>query len=55
VHPAGRYAARGAGRLAFTRPGLDAHRLPGQEYTLDRQAGQVREQDAENLKIARPA
>ena len=35
-------------------PGGDL-RFPGQEDPLDRQAGQVREQDAENLKIARPA
>ncbi len=35
-------------------PGGDL-RFPGQEDPPDRQAGQVREQDAENLKIARPA
>jgi hypothetical protein len=49
------HAAGRAGRPRAACPGLDPHRRPRHEDPLDHQAGQLREQDADNLKIARPA
>jgi Transposase len=52
MHPPRSHPTRRARRLRAHRPGPDPHRLPSQEDPLDRQAGQMREQDTENLKIA---
>lgn len=55
VHPPRHHAAPRARRLGSTGPDQNVNRLACRDYALDDQAGQVGEQDAENLKIARPA
>jgi hypothetical protein len=50
-----RHAAARAGCLASTGPGQHMHRSACREDVFDGQVGQVREQDTESLKIARPA
>ena len=55
VHPPRHHAAARAGRLAGTGPGQHMHRPARRVNTLDGQPGQVRDQNSENLKIARPA
>ncbi len=55
MNPERPQTARRAIRPGAACPGLDPHRLPGHEDPLDHKAGQLREQDAENLKIAPPA
>ena len=55
VHPPRHHAAARAGRLAGAGPGQHMHRPARGHDTLDGQAGQVRNKDAESLKIARPA
>ncbi len=55
VHPPRHHAAPGAGRLAGAGPGQHMHRPARRGHALDGQAGQVRNQDGESLKIARPS
>jgi hypothetical protein len=55
VHPARCRAARRAYRLRGACPGLDADRSASNEDPLDRDSGQVRKLDAQDLKIARRA
>jgi len=52
MHPPRSHPARWARRHRAYGPGPDPHRLPRTEDLLDRQPGQVREQDTESLKIA---
>ena len=52
VHPARDHPARRASRLRAHGLGPDPHGLPRHEDPLDRQASQMREQNAENFKIA---
>ena len=54
VHPPRHRAALRAGRLAATGPGRHVHRPACHGYALDDHAGQVRDQNGESLKIARP-
>lgn len=55
VRPPRHLTAARAGRLARTGPGHHLQR-PARRYdTIDGQASQVRDQDGQNLKIARPA
>jgi hypothetical protein len=53
VFPCRDTAAR-AGCLAGAGPGQHMYRLARRGHTLDGQVGQVRKQDGESLKIARP-
>ena len=55
VHPPRHHAAARARRLTGTGPGQHVHRLASGDDTLDGQAGQVRDQDGESIKIARSA
>lgn len=55
MNPGRPHAARRAIGPRAACPGLDPHRLPRREDPLDRKAGQLREHDTENLKIARTA
>jgi hypothetical protein len=55
VHPPRHHAAARAGSLADAGPGQHMHRPARGNKVLDGQAGQVRNQDAESFKIARPA
>jgi hypothetical protein len=52
VHTARDHPARRASRLRAHGLGPDPHGLPCHEDPLDRQASQMREQNAENFKIA---
>lgn len=53
MDPAGRRAARWARGLQRLGAGLDADRPAGQEHALNRDSGQVREQDRKDINIAR--
>jgi hypothetical protein len=55
VHPPRHHAAARAGRLAGAGPGQHMHRPARGHDMLDDKPGQVGNQNAENLKIARPA
>ena len=55
VHPPRQHATARAGYFAGTGPGQHMHRPARRNDTIDGQPGQVRDQNRENLKIARPA
>ena len=55
VHPPRHHAAARAGCFAGAGPGQHMHRPARGDETLDGQSGQMRNQNTENLKIARPA
>ena len=55
VHPPRHHAAARAGRLAGAGPGQHMHRPARSNELLDGQSSQVRNKDAESLKIARVA
>ena len=54
VYPPRHHPAPRAGRLTGTGPGQHMHRPARRGHPLDGQAGQVRNQDSNSLKIARP-
>jgi hypothetical protein len=55
VYPPRHHAAARAGRLAGAGPDQHTHRPARSIEMLDGQTSQVRDKDAESLKIARPA
>jgi hypothetical protein len=55
MHPPRHHAAYRAGHLRSAGPGQHTHRPARRGHALDGQASQVRDQDGESLKIARPA
>jgi hypothetical protein len=55
VHPPRHHATPRAGRLTGTGPRQHTHRPARRLDTIDSQVGQMRDQNGESLKIARPA
>jgi hypothetical protein len=55
VHPPRQHAAARAGRFAGAGPCQHMHRPARGNDAIDGQSGQVRDQDIESFKIARPA